>query len=102
MCPRSHDTAGLPSRDRDILRRLAEQKIAIAHDPINAERRQAWQALDAGGESRVMLLVERGGVRDALRPAFAGEITCTDPWARSLEYGLRDEIYHFEGCAHPE
>ena len=43
-----------------------------------------------------MLLVERGGVRDALRPAFAGEITCTDPWARDLEYGLRDEIYHFE------
>jgi hypothetical protein len=91
-----HDIAALPSRDREILRRLAERKVAIAQDPINEERRRAWYALDAGGDSRVMLLAERGGVSDALRPVPSGELACTDPWSRGVEYGLRDEIYHFE------
>ena len=36
------------THDKDVLRRLAERKAEIASDPINAERRTAWLALDSG------------------------------------------------------
>jgi len=86
----------LTPKDLDILRRLGERKRAIAEDPVNAERRRAWYALDAGRDERVMVLAEIQGLRDPLRPLSDDQLACADPWARDIEYGLRADIYQFE------
>ncbi|MBI5834942.1 MAG: hypothetical protein HZB16_21785 [Armatimonadetes bacterium] len=85
----------LSTHDLDILRRLAARKAEIAHDPVNVERRRAWLAHDAGGDSRPMVLAESGGVRDAQRP-LVPTLECADGWARGVEAGLRGEILRFE------
>src|SRR5450759_3638969 len=90
------ETTGLPHHDRDVLRRLADLKAVIAQDPINEERRNAWYALDSGDGGRVMVLAEHEGVRDTKRPVSFDALECTDEWARSVEYGLRTEIYPFQ------
>jgi hypothetical protein len=82
--------------DRDVLRRLAARKIAIANDPVNVERRKAWLALDAGRNDRVMVLAEDGGVRDPKRPCAVDTLQCEGEWARGVEWGLRHEIALFE------
>ncbi len=89
-----------PSSDKqadiDILRRLAERVRAISESPVNAERRRAWYALDAGEADRVMILAELSGVRDRNHP-LPGEICrCVGEWARGVEYGLRATIWQFE------
>lgn len=86
----------LPRRERDVLRRLAERKLEIAHDPANVERRKAWLALDSGVGDRVMVLAEHGGIRDDKSPVAIGELECESKWARGVEAGLRSEIKHFE------
>lgn len=85
----------ISSHDRDILRRLAERKAAIAADPVNLERRAAWLALDAGHGDRVMVLAEHNGIRDKRRP-FSVALECTDAWACGKEWLLREEIFLFE------
>lgn len=96
MVMANDETAGLPQHDRDVLRRLAERKIAIAHDPVNEERRRAWYALDAGAADRVMVLAEDWGIRDQQKPLDVAALECRDAWARDVETGLRREIYQFE------
>jgi len=85
------EPAALTNHDRDILRRLADRKVALACNPVNEERRTAWYALDSGKGDRVMVLAEHGGVRDEKRPGFDGTLECTDEWARGLEHGFRAE-----------
>jgi hypothetical protein len=86
----------IPQHDKDVLRRLAEQKAEIADDPVNQERRTAWLALDAGNDSRVMVLAEHGGIRDQNKPFSVGNLECTDPWARGIEAELRKEAVLFK------
>ncbi len=95
------DNAGLgfSGKDRDILRRLAERKRVIADDPVNIERRNAWYALDAGVDDRVMILAEYSGIRDARHPVPSGALECTGDWAREIESALRGEIYQFDELA---
>lgn len=81
--------------DRDILRRLAEQKLQLAADPVNEERRKAWLGLDAGSGDRVMVLAEHGGIRDQRKPCSPAGLTCADEWARRVEAMLRMEIAVF-------
>lgn len=88
--------AGLPQHDLDVIRRLAERKLALANDPINQERKRAWYNLDAGVDHRVMVLAEHGGIRDENRPGPTEPLECTDPFARRLESGLRQELYQFD------
>jgi hypothetical protein len=88
--------ANIPTADRDTLRRLAARKMALAHDPVNTERRAAWLRHDDGPGGRPMILAEWGGVRDVRKPFGEDRLTCTDPWARGLEAGLRSEIARFE------
>ena len=95
MKNKGDDTVGLPQHDRDILRRLAEIKASLAHDPVNEERRKSWHDLDSGESGRVMVLAEHGGVRDTERPLSVGILECTDEWARGVEQGLRTELYVF-------
>ena len=87
---------GLSPRDLAVLRRLAEQIRAASQDPVNLERKQAWHALDEGKDERVMILAEFQGIRDPIRPVPQESLECTDPWGRSIEGRLRDELYPFE------
>jgi len=85
---------GIPQHDVDVIRRLAERKAKIAADPLNLERKRLWLAHDAGGPSRPMVLAEVGGVMNEALPETILE--CGDKWARSVEMGLRVEIYQFD------
>ncbi len=96
MNNRNDETPGLPQHDADILRRLAERKVAIAQDPANKERRKAWYALDSGECDRVMVLAEHGGIQDERKPFSADRLKCVDEWARAVESALRSEIFLFE------
>lgn len=83
-------------QDVEILRRLAERKLAIAGDPLNLERKQLWYAHDAGEGQRPMVLAEIGGLRDEELPLPESALRCESAWARGIERGLRTEIYQFE------
>jgi hypothetical protein len=94
----SHDS-GLSSRDLEVLRALGRRKAECAGDPANAERRRAWYAHDAGeAGSRPLVLAEIGGVLGEVMPDSV--LQCTDPWARGVEYGLRQDLYGFEVLKH--
>ena len=90
------DHSVIPTRDVEVLRRLAARKVAIAADPQNLERREMWYRLDAGQSPRPMVLAEIGGVCDAVRPVPDESLECENGWARGVERGLRVEIYQFE------
>lgn len=89
-------TAWMTPHDRDILRRLAERKLHIAAHATNLERRAAWLALDAGRDSRVMVLAEHGGIRDRRRPCSVSDLECVGEWARGIEASIRGEALLFE------
>lgn len=83
------------NRDRTLVRDLAKRLAAIAHDPVNLERKAAWLDVHSGVARRPMILAEWGGVRDPQAP-FAPALLCTDPFLRGLEAGLRQQIWVFE------
>lgn len=83
-------------REIDILRRLAERKAQIAHDPANLERRRLWHQLDEGMPDRPLILAEVQGVRDQAHPVLQSPLQCEGKQARSLEQALRTEIWQFE------
>jgi hypothetical protein len=90
-------TVKLSRQDLDILRRLGERKAQIAATSVNAERRAAWYAHDAGGPSaRPMVLTEVFGVRDPHPPLDDADLRCRDEWARRIERSLVLQIYQFE------
>ena len=65
----------IAAADRDILRRVAEEKMAVAEHPVNRERRAAWLALDAGTGGRPMILAEWGSIDDPHKPGdCSGEL----------------------------
>lgn len=88
-------TEKISTQDKDILRRLAEQKLKISGDMQNVERRQAWMAFDSGKARRVMVLAEHSGIRDRLRPLSVSNLECTGEWARRIETSLRTELLSF-------
>ena len=90
------DGTVVPATDIDCLRRLVARKLAIAADPANDERRQAWYRHDAGTDNRPMVLAETGGLRDQARPVTDADLACTSAWGRGLERSLRVEIYQFD------
>lgn len=82
------------SSDRTVVRELARQVAALAYDPANLERKAAWLDVHSGNPRRPMILAEWGGVRDP-RPPFAPTLVCTDPLARGIEAGLRQQLWVF-------
>ncbi|NQT89581.1 hypothetical protein HQ560_22620, partial [bacterium] len=80
-----------------VLRRLAARQAALALDPVNCERRDAWLRHDAGAGSRPLVLTEFCGVRDADPPLPDSVLECEDRWARNIERGLRSTLYRFDG-----
>ncbi|HPO16442.1 MAG TPA: hypothetical protein PLI09_23600 [Candidatus Hydrogenedentes bacterium] len=80
------------SKDREILRRLAEQKLAAAHSPENLERRRLWYAHDAGRGERPMVLTEAWVAFEQLPES---RLECREEWAREAEQILRWELFQF-------
>jgi len=88
------DLLAFPQHDIDIIRRLAEKKAEIAQSDINLERKNLWYAHDEGPSGRPMILAE---TFEAWREVFPkGYLECEERWARSIEAGLRLEIYQYE------
>ncbi len=81
------------SSDVKILRQLAERKAEIANEPVNAERRRLWYALDADQGERPMILAESWV---AFEDVPACRTICREEWARDIERQLRFEIWQFE------
>jgi len=84
----------LTEHDKKILRELAKQKIEIANNPVNEERKQAWLALHDLKPIRPMILAEWGGIRDHNKP-FAPQLQCSENWTRNIESSLLSEIWVF-------
>ncbi len=84
----------LTSRDRDILRRLAEQQAEIAALPIHKEKAELWRRLNDLQPVRPMVWINEiawneMNVDDELT------LQCADPWAREAEGGLRRLLYQW-------
>jgi hypothetical protein len=80
--------------ERTIVRDLARQVLAAAHDPLNLERRAAWLDVHSGIARRPMILAEWQGLRDP-HPPFAPALQCADPLARGIEADLRLQLWVF-------
>jgi len=86
-------------KDKDILRRLAEQKAQIAALPIHAEKAALWTQLNDLKPTRPLLWINEVcwnemNVDDELT------LQCEGDWARWWETRLRRELYqwkHFPG-----
>jgi len=78
------------------LRALARRKVELASHPDNLERKTEWLRHDSGKSGRPLVLAEHGGIHDARLPIPEAAFQCVDPWARSIERGLRHELYCFE------
>ena len=93
------DTTGLNETDVRTLRDLGAWAAAASASPANQERVQAWYKHDAGApDRRVMVLAEMNYLTgDKQRqPVAQGELRCTDPWARQLEYHFRLRRFEVE------
>jgi hypothetical protein len=80
--------------DIRILRNLLKRKREIAADPIMAERRRLWTEHASLCSRRPMILAETSGVLDECVPLST--LHCQEPWARSMERGLRELIFRYE------
>jgi len=81
------------SKDVAVLRGLAERKALLAAHPENLERKQLWYAHDAGHGERPMVLAE-GWV--AFEQLPESQLACEEEWARTVEQGLRFELFQFD------
>ena len=86
----------VPDADREVLRKLSRRKMEIANHPTNLERRDLWYRHNGLEPSRAMVLAEIQGCMDELFHAGHMKVECESPLARSLEIGMKKEIYEFE------
>ena len=83
-------------KDRELLQSLARRKLDLAEHPDNLERKDEWLRHDSGKPGRPLVLAEHGGIRDARLPVPDALLQCEDAWARTVERGLRHELYLFD------
>lgn len=87
--------ASMISKDRDILRALAQQKAEIGRLPVQNERFQLWESLNALKARRPMVQIfqipwHEMNVNDELT------LQCQDPGLRGIETSLRQELYQWK------
>jgi len=85
----------ISQHDKDVLRHLGERKARIAELPIHKEKAELWRRLNQLEPTRPLVWIDEipwheMNVNDELTPQ------CTDPWARSIETGLRRIIYQWD------
>ncbi len=87
----------LSDSDIRILRELGEWKARTAESAENREKSDAWLAHDAGvAGARVMVLAESWYTTDPVRAVGDADLTCENPWARGVEWGLRQIRFEIE------
>jgi len=84
----------IPAADRDVLRRLAADKMAIGSLPIQAENRALWVRLNRLEPVRPLVWINEipwheMNVDDELT------LRCEHPFCQALERGLRQELYQW-------
>jgi len=84
----------ISQRDRDVLRRLAEQQAEIAALPVHREKAELWRRLNDLEPVRPLVWINEipwheMNVDDELT------LQTTDPWARWVEIGLRLRLYQW-------
>ena len=81
-------------KDKDILRRLAEQQAEIAALPVHQEKAEMWRRLNQLEPVRPMVWINEIPWHEM---DVDGELTLqtTDPWAQEIEKGLRRLIYQW-------
>jgi len=79
--------------ERDTLRQLAERWMALAQQPVMAERRRQWTALKDLRAERPMVLFETATLEHYVAD---DELACTDPFLREVELAMRWKIRHVE------
>lgn len=81
-------------KDREILRSLAQQVLDIAALPIQRTNLENWRALYDRRPDKPMFSIDQ-----ICWGEFAGEeelrLRCTDPFARQLEWKLRETLYRW-------
>lgn len=91
------DKTDLSANDLRLLRELGEWKAQAAETPRNQEKIHAWIAHDDPTRpSRAMVIAETHYLSDARRPVTDADLQCTDPWARHIEFSLRQRQYEIE------
>lgn len=84
----------IPSRDRAILRQLAEEQAAIAALPVQQEKAELWRRLNDLEPVRPLVWItevpwHEMNINDELT------LQCEDPWAREVETNLRRLLYQW-------
>lgn len=82
------------SNDVRVLRDLYRRQREMSQDPVMAERRESWTRHASLDSPRAMFLAETSGVLNECVPASL--LQCHEPWARNMEWGLRDLIFRYE------
>ena len=85
----------ISQRDKDILRRLAEQQAAIAAQPVHREKERMWCKLNQLEPVRPLVWINEIPWHEM---NVDGELTlqAADPWARSVETDLRKLLYQWK------
>ena len=81
----------MPRSDRERLRDLARQKVEIANDPVNLERKREWYRHRRREPGRPLILVETWEIAGLVGAGTGG--VCTSEQARPLESYLLVEQY---------
>jgi hypothetical protein len=81
------------SKDKKVIRDLAQKIAEIAAWPIMEDRKRQWKALKDLKAERPMVLVESYFIQDFVTD---GELICTDESLRGMEWSMRMTIKHAE------
>lgn len=79
-------------KDREVLRRLADEYRTAGDDSRNAKNRKDWKALNALKPVRPMMLMDQLPWHE-LNNTGELNLECTDPFLREVEYDMRKILY---------
>jgi hypothetical protein len=82
------------SKDREILRTLAEQLAPIAALPVQQEKASLWTSLNQLQSIRPMVWITEIPWTE-LNTTQELTLECQAPWARNLEWHLRTQLYQW-------
>ena len=84
------------SRERDVVRELAERVAELAHSPENARRQKLWRDVNSLRKPERPPLICNLGT-GAWTESLPGETTiCKDNYLANIEYGFRQILYKWE------
>jgi len=85
-----------PHSEMAVVRRLAERKMAIGSDPVQAQTLAAWRSLNDLQPVRPMVWINELPWHEIEENLPDARLVCTDPFLRNLERQLRWELVQWE------